>query len=385
MAMALAQSEQSLAAVGAFMTGALAQIVIDKVMLRRRPAGDDMAARAAHALSAIPLDRRSPTTIDLATVGRVASIVNRAVFLTFGKVLGSATVLLVPAVLTVGTGIEAVAPWVIAPAILGFATPTLLSPARWGLPAFAGAAGLTADHTERMLTAARVPKGSVAPLIPEVEPFAVEERADVMHWLWALRIGRQTPLRTWLPPRDYGFISYAWAGEAKSGIAERVAASCGKAGIAHFVDTQGVESPSGLYRFFLARGIARATHVLLVVTPELLQGTVVLREIETAMLRWPLERSPAIICVVEPGVAETLRTDRAAPLSLRFLLSFCPQLSVEEASAPDIVRYVLAWTRRPAKLDDWLFLLSPATALSRAVSLDGVVDEALAGDGRPPP
>ena len=219
------------------------------------------------------------------------------------------------------------------------------------------------------------PESNPSPL-PEdtaaIELFAPEERAEVMRWLESLRMGRLAPFRPWLAPRDYAFISYAWAGEIKTPIAGRVASACTAAGIEVFLDKQGVESPSGIYRVFLGRGLARATHVLVVITPETLQGTVVLTEIETAMQRWPLERSPAIICVVEPNVAEVLRADPAVPLRLRILLNFCPQLSVAEAAEPSIMRHILTWTRRPSRIGDWLFLLSPATALARAVGLDGV-------------
>lgn len=378
-AIALAHSEQNVAA-WAFAAGAVAQVVVDQLALRLGRPSTEIAASAAQALAAIPVERQSPTAIDLASANRAAVVASLAAYMGLLKLLGSVALRALPVVLAVGAGVEILGPWIVGPAIAGFMTLTLFSPARLSLAAFGGARGLTGDHTERMRAAIRAPAGSVAPQplpedAPALEHFAPAERADVMRWLEVMRIGRRAPFRPWLTPRDYAFISYAWAGEAKTRIAERVADACAAARIECFLDTEGVESKSGIYRFFLGRGLARATHVLLVVTPEMLKGTVVLREIETAMQRWPLERAPTIICVVEPHVAEALRADPEAPLTLRFLLGFCPQLSVEEASQPAIVRYLLTWTRRPGRLRDWLFLVSPAAALARTVSLDGVTEE----------
>ena len=378
-AIALAISDQNLAMI-AFGVGVVAQIAIDQVALRMGLPNENIAAAAAHALQAIPPARQSPSQLDLALVNRSATLAHIASYGGLLSVIFAVALRTAPAILSIGSDINALGIWIVAPLIAGFLTPTLLSPARLSLPAFAAAKGMTEEQNARIRAAMRVKQGTaVPPPLPQdaaaIQSFPPEERADVMRWLEALRMGRRAPFRPWFTRPDYAFISYAWAGEAKSRIAERVAAACAPAGIDCFVDTKGVESSSGAFRVYLGSGLTRATHVLLVVTPELLSGTVVLREVETAMQRWPLERMPAIICIVEPEIAEAIRANPAAPVTLRILLSFCPHLSFDEATQPAILQYILAWTHRPGKWRDWLFLISPATALARAVSLDGVVPD----------
>jgi hypothetical protein len=135
-----------------------------------------------------------------------------------------------------------------------------------------------------------------------------------------------------------------------------------------------MESTLGLFRRPLAGAIAECTHVFLVISPGIVSGDFVLREIEMAMSRWLLEMLPSIVCVVEPDVAARLLADPAVPLAVRFLLTFCPQMTFAESVEPALVRYVLELTRREGKWHDWLALLSPSTFGWQVFKLAGIVD-----------
>jgi hypothetical protein len=207
-----------------------------------------------------------------------------------------------------------------------------------------------------------------------VEAFAPEDRLYVLQWLTSLRIGwRRATFRRWSPVRDSVFISYAWQDDdTESSVAKRIADSCDAAKIAYFLDKVTLKSGEGVFRMPLAAGLSRCTHVFLLVTPGLASGQVVRREIEMAMGRWRGEMLPAVICVVVPDVAAQLLADPGLSVAIRFLLTFCPQMTPAEASDPALVRYVVALTRRNGKWNDWRLLLSPATALAQIVRLPGI-------------
>ena len=186
-----------------------------------------------------------------------------------------------------------------------------------------------------------------------VEAFAPDEQKLVLQWLGNIRIGlRARSFRRWSPAPDYAFISYAWADDAQTSVASAIADACAGAGIEHFLDKVALKSREGVFRMPLATGLARSTHVFVVVTPGLASGQVVRREIQMAMGRWRGELLPAVICVVEPGVCEQLATDPSVPVAIRFLLRFCPQMTPAEASQPALVRYVVELTRRQGKWSD---------------------------------
>ena len=92
-----------------------------------------------------------------------------------------------------------------------------------------------------------------------------------------------------------------------------------------------------------------------------------------AMGRWRGEHLPAIISVVEPQVRDQLVADPTIPLPLRFLLTFCPQMTPAEASQPALARYIVELTRREGKASDWRLLLSPSSAFSQVIRLPGII------------
>jgi hypothetical protein len=274
--------------------------------------------------------------------------------------------------------------WIALAAMCGYLVPALLERlGHSGIGYLGGYAGLSsADDglfkklastpNEKLSAEKSVPAGDR----PLVEAFAPDEQKLVLQWLGNIRIGlRARSFRRWSPAPDYAFISYAWADDAQTSLASAIADACAGAGIEHFLDKVALKSREGAFRMPLATGLARSTHVFVVVTPGLASGQVVRREIQMAMGRWRGELLPAVICVVEPGVCEQLASDLSVPVAIRFLLRFCPQMTPAEASQPALVRYVVELTRRQGKWSDWRLLLSPSTAMAQVIRLPGIVSE----------
>jgi hypothetical protein len=242
-----------------------------------------------------------------------------------------------------------------------------------------GVFGLTEDYAAKVRGATKAPSASVpSPALDklDVESFAAEERSTVLRWLEVNRVCfDRYPMRRWRTPRDHAFISYAWRDDPDAATPSRVADACAAAGIEHFLDRRNVASKEGAWRITVARAVAECTHFFVVVSPNIGSGGVVQREIEMAVQRWTLEMSPTVICIAEPAAAEQLRHDPAVPLVVRFLLTFAPRMTPEEAAQPALVRYVVEFTRRTGRMHDWLPFLSPATTLARATRLPGIAIE----------
>jgi hypothetical protein len=271
--------------------------------------------------------------------------------------------------------------WIMTAAAAGYLLPGILERfAHRGITYLGEYVGLSSAHDNMYKKLAGAPntKLTVQNGVPAseralVEAFAAEEQNFVLQWLGNIRIGlRIRSYRAWWPSPDYAFISYAWRDDAETGVANGVAAACEAAKIEYFLDKEALKSRQGVFRMPLAAGLSKSTHVFLAVTPGVASGQVVRREIEMAMGRWRGELLPAIICVVEPRVCERLIADPAVPLPLRFLLTFCPQMTPAEASQPALVRYVIELTRREGKWSDWRLLLSPSTSLSQVIRLPGI-------------
>jgi len=207
----------------------------------------------------------------------------------------------------------------------------------------------------------------------DMEAFPPEERGQVLRWLELLRVCfSRYPVRSWKAAPDQVFISYVWRDDADSGVSSQIYAACSEAGLDKFLDKSDGEK-FGLYRKRLASGVAKCTHFFLMVSPGISDGPVVLRELEMAMQRWIHEMLPAIICILDPNVALRMRTDPTVPVAVRFVLTFCPQMTPAEAAESALVRYVVEFTRHEGKSHDWLALLSPSTTMARLRRLPGIV------------
>lgn len=192
---------------------------------------------------------------------------------------------------------------------------------------------------------------------------------------------RRTVHRPWLPrsPWIYGalwmpalqakvFISHAWdddkcieAAGRKSpalvlyDIVTDLHLSC-------FVDKKEMTSKFANLRSELASELLSSTHFFVVLGPNVKRSKPVHREIRTAMQRRYTGLEPAIICIVEPEVAEELMKNETAS-EINFLLRTCPKLTYAEASDPQVIRHIIRQRCRQGLLQDWLALISPASAL----------------------
>ena len=301
--------------------------------------------------------------------------------------------LLAPAILAAPTVIAHPAAWISAAAVGGYLLPALLERfAHSGIAYLGEYNGLSSapGSVDKKLAGTPntklSPRGVQASERPLIGAFAPAEQPFVLQWLNSLRIGlRAETFRRWLPAPDYAFVSYAWRDDSEGSIASATAAACKAAGIECFLDKITLQSREGMFRMPIATGLSKCTHMFLVVTPNIASGQVVRREIEMAMGRWRREMLPAIVCVVEPRVRDQLVADPAIPLPIRFLLTFCPQMTPAEAAQPALVRYIAEFTRRQGKWADWRLLLSPSTALSQVMRLPGIfqpeAEQPSAGEG----
>jgi hypothetical protein len=217
-----------------------------------------------------------------------------------------------------------------------------------------------------------------------MEGFSEPEKAQLMLWNAQYREHGKGK-GGWLTPADSAFISYAWRDDQRTQMAARLAQTFAQIGVRHFLDKKDVENRFTLWRERVGPALAQCTHFFLIVSPNLGEGDMVLREIEMAMNRWYLELFPVVICVAEPETSRALRMDPEVPLRLRFLLSDCPVMTFEEALDPRLLRYIVRQTRRQGKLQDWLTVLAGATALQRILRMRGIaeVDAPRSGAGAP--
>jgi len=178
--------------------------------------------------------------------------------------------------------------------------------------------------------------------------------------------------RPWLNASDHVFISYRWC-PADKRVATDLATALGTAKIDHFID-QSISRKGDIFRAEIATQLAACTHFFVVVSRKTIDGKVVRREIETAIQRWVLEIVPSVVCVVEPKVADELMRDSTTPLTIRYILAFCPHMSPAEARQPALVQYITEFTRRRGRLYDWLPFLTPATTGVRNNRLLGLAE-----------
>jgi hypothetical protein len=362
-----------------FLNGIVTQALVDYLVDRQcRAAFNRRSGYSDAAISVIEsLGRTGPSLSNCRVEEFIAAgscAVTAALWSAIGLACGIA-LLIVPCVLIGRQDYASVMPRIAVSVVVGLLLPTILAVFAGRVIIIRSGAYVGLFNRSVGTPKARVPLAMLKGAVPcdrlEVESFAQDlHQVQVLNWLFLLR-GAEKPLRpNWAATADYAFLSYLWGDDG--GMSARLAEACTTAGVGHFLDKENAEE-FGLFRRGLAEGIAKCTHFFLVLSPKIVDPKrYIHREIEMAMGLWDIEMLPAIICVVEPDLAERLRTDPAVSLEIRFLLTFCPQMTPTEAAQPAIVRYIVEFTRREGKLHDWLALLSPATAYVRAVRLPGI-------------
>jgi hypothetical protein len=368
-----------------FLSGAVLQTIINVLAIRSLPAAPRGGSEDRETITVPPgpsCDSACPPQRLGAALNECLALRRFAVHHTFNAVI----LLLVVAVLAAARvswrhfvldAFIFIAGLATAPGSAWFLRLALLEPGR--------SRGLTRNYVERMR---RILDGGDLGRPPGVfgsdeslQGFTAAEQAQLAWWLARYRM-KERGRASWHTPADYAFISYAWRDNERTRMATRLAHTFGAIGVSHFLDRQEVESRFVVWRERVSPALSRCSHFFLIVSPAIGQGDMVLREAETAMDRWYFERLPAVICVAEPETARTLRADPAAPLRLRFFLTFCPVMSFVEALDPRLLRYIVAETRRQGMLQDWLTALAGATPLQRILRMRGIVETA---PSPPPP
>ena len=285
-------------------------------------------------------------------------------------------VLVVPLVLTALTSDVPSIMWILIAAGLGIGGPPFKT---WGhrlLARFeAGRRGLLAVSLERFdshaarLSIKPVPNSLMAFNPEDLKLFDQHELVSVRRWLHVALLGTTSALhRPWLRPRDTVFISYVWADDPQTGLAEKLSETLDKLRTAHFLDKRHIPSGFVGWRSHVALELSRATHVLLIITPNITRGKVIAKEIRAIMHRWYFEVLPSVICVVEPDVAKMLREDKTVPLELRFLLAWCPNITFTEAQNAPVLERLIRQRRRNGRFNDWLVLLGGRSSERRTTA-----------------
>lgn len=195
--------------------------------------------------------------------------------------------------------------------------------------------------------------------------FTEDEQTRCRQWAAVSALGMTSAAyRPLWRRRDRIFVSYLWADEEDTGIAS-IADALDRLPTPHFVDKRYSRSQFLPWRPLIASELARATHVLLVISPNMLRGRIVIREIKTIEMRWYFEMLPAVICVVDPEVAAKFSGDVAVPLFLRFLLAWCPRLTYLEAQDEKNIAFIIRQRRRHGRLGDWWALIEGPVAEAR--------------------
>lgn len=373
---------QSIEATTWVVLGLVTQSVVDYANTRHLAAGLDIGVEAERTLGTAEAPEAAGARLSFQDLARKAGGVIATFYGGAVLTLALSAIMLVPGYLVSGRQRSIDVVWMAIAAGLGYLCPGLLERfVHSGITYLGEYVGLSSadDRLFKKLAGASNPKLTVERHVPAdehtmVEAFAADDRPLVLQWLNNLRIGwRPRAFRRWSPSPDFAFISYAWRDNAETSAADGVSNACVAAKVESFLDKVMLQSGEGLFRMPLAAGLSKSTHVFLVVTPGVAHGQVVRREIEMAMGRWGAEFLPAIICVVEPDVCAQLLADPAVPLPIRFLLTFCPQMTQAEAAQPALVKYVVEMTRREGKWNDWRLLLSPSTALAQVIRMPGIV------------
>lgn len=215
---------------------------------------------------------------------------------------------------------------------------------------------------------------------PNAARFSEEEQTQLLDFAFLHRLGLGHSLRGWFRRRDFAFVSYVWSDEKLDKAATALDTRLRENGTETFRDTRAIRDPFAAWRDQIAYALSDCTHFFLVVTPGIIHGQVVLREIDTVIRRWYLEMAPAVICVVDPDVARDLCANPQVPLLVRFLLASSPQMTPSEAANPDLLKYLVEYTRRQGKWGDWLTMLSARASKHRILKMPGLLAPASAPD-----
>ncbi|GIK67041.1 MAG: hypothetical protein BroJett018_48350 [Chloroflexota bacterium] len=169
--------------------------------------------------------------------------------------------------------------------------------------------------------------------------------------------------RHWTRQSDRVFISHMWKDDEDYPAAHELAEHFRRRqDIHYFFDKHHLQLFTA-WRAEIVRSLLPSTHVFVVIGPNILQGKVVFREIKTSLLRWYVELIPAIICVVEPEVAQTLLESADLPDELRLILLVCPCMTLEDIRQAYPINYLVEQRRRQGLLRDWQTLIFPETML----------------------
>lgn|GEM_PF-1040946 len=192
---------------------------------------------------------------------------------------------------------------------------------------------------------------------PVLGIFNDEERPQVAMWIDAVTLGARAFARPWRRSNDdFVFISYAWADDRQKRTVGALSDVLARANVPHFLDRNAIRSDSVNWKPNVAAAVARATHVLLVVSPRLAEAQTVQREAATIVARWHIDTLPAVLCIGDEALGVDLMTDVSVPLNLRFMLAWCVWLTWEEAMDPALLASAVAFHRRNGRLADWAAL-----------------------------
>lgn len=189
----------------------------------------------------------------------------------------------------------------------------------------------------------------------------LSDRSDiaVRRLMKVATLGAFAPHRSWLPVRDRVFISYAWNDDRDRRVTTAIVETLAAARVPYFIDTA-KESEFLPWRPTVARELARATHVLLVISPDMGRGKTLLLELASIVARWYYEALPSVICIGDDDVIERVLDAEEVPVQLWFMLRWCPRLSHAEARNPALLAEAIAKVRRNGRWKDWVELLSPS-------------------------
>lgn len=160
------------------------------------------------------------------------------------------------------------------------------------------------------------------------------------------------------------FISHAWNDDDFTPAAEHLYEIITDFGIPCFLDKKRMPGKFTAWRSQILNDLLDCTHFFIVLGPRIGKARGVHLEVRTTLQRWHTDLEPAIICVVDPNVADELK-EQEIPREIEFLLHECPKLTYEEASKPDVVAHLIRQRRRQGLLRDWITLASPFKSLKQ--------------------
>lgn len=161
------------------------------------------------------------------------------------------------------------------------------------------------------------------------------------------------------------FISHAWDDDNFTTAAEKLHEIVTDFGIPCFLDKQRMPGKFTAWRSQILNDLLECTHFFIVLGPQTGEARGVHLEVRTTLQRWYTDLEPAIICIVDPNVADVLEEQKDIPREIKFLLNECPKVTYEEASNPDVVAHLIRQRRRQGLLRDWVTLTSPFGSLKQ--------------------